>query len=138
MSDDYNMQISPVQDTVAEAKVSSKKRDHKRSGAQSKGDSKKRKTDAKRSTAKPKPIATKQSEFLCHVKYRARLPEPPVEVRLLANANDRDALVRFAPTSLDTKFKWDLMQFEPETLLAAVDFVDPQALGTDILPTLHV
>jgi hypothetical protein len=70
----------------------------------------------------------KQSEFLCPVKYRNRLPDPPCEPKLIVFPFDRDALVKYRATALDEKYRWEVY-LEPEAPLVGVDFIDPDVLG---------
>lgn len=75
----------------------------------------------------------KQSDFLCHIKYRNRIPEPPIESKLLPIFQERDSLTSFCASTLDETYRWD-MNLEPEALVSAVDFVDPDSLGARFNP----
>jgi Paf1 len=50
----------------------------------------------------------KDSEFLCHLKFRNNLPDPPLGPHFLKIPLSLDKLVEYRPTSLETLHKWKL------------------------------
>ncbi|CAM9465911.1 unnamed protein product, partial [Phaeothamnion confervicola] len=50
----------------------------------------------------------KHSEYLCTMKFRNTLPDPPLGPRFLKIPFALDKLSEFAPTTLDTDYKWQL------------------------------
>lgn len=48
----------------------------------------------------------KQSEFLCAIKFRNNLPDPPLGPHFLEVPMDLDKYVKYKPTTLEQNYKW--------------------------------
>lgn len=48
----------------------------------------------------------KQTEFLCTIKFRNSLPDPPLGPHFLEVPLDLDKYVKYKPTTLESDYKW--------------------------------
>lgn len=70
----------------------------------------------------------KQTEFLCTIKFRNSLPDPPLGPHFLEVPLDLKKYVKYRPTTLDSDYKWKVTCSSPTSLifLAAQCFVGGQ------------
>ncbi|KAG5180075.1 Paf1-domain-containing protein [Tribonema minus] len=78
----------------------------------------------------------KDSEFLCHLKFRNNLPDPPLGPHFLKIPLSMDKLVQYTPTTLETQHKWKLHC--NRDLGVDIDIIDSRSYSVpDKPPTLH-
>lgn len=53
----------------------------------------------------------KQTEFLCTIKFRNSLPDPPLGPHFLEVPLDLDKYVKYKPTTLEHDYKWKVTCF---------------------------
>ncbi|CAM9605039.1 unnamed protein product [Chrysoparadoxa australica] len=66
----------------------------------------------------------KNSEFLCTLKFRNNLPDPPLGPYFLEIPLDFDKYMEYKPTSLETNYKWELHC--ERDLGVDIDIADPR------------
>lgn len=53
----------------------------------------------------------KQTEFLCNIKFRNSLPDPPLGPHFLEVPLDLDRYVKYTPTTLESNYKWKVRRY---------------------------
>ncbi|CAM9600578.1 unnamed protein product [Ectocarpus sp. 12 AP-2014] len=66
----------------------------------------------------------KQTEFLCTIKFRNSLPDPPLGPHFLDVPLDLQSYVKYKPTTLESDYKWKL-HYERD-LGVPIDVIDPR------------
>lgn len=63
----------------------------------------------------------KQSEFLCTIKFRNTLPDPPLGPHFLEVPLDLDKYTKYTPTTLEQNYKWKVTVTPPWKALRGGD-----------------
>lgn len=67
-------------------------------------------------------VSRKGSEFLCHIRFRNTLPDPPVDCKLVEIPPDLNAFTKYTPTDLERDYEYEISANLLKTPL--IDFVD--------------
>ncbi len=62
----------------------------------------------------------KQTEFLCTIKFRNSLPDPPLGPHFLELPLDLEKYVKYKPTTLESDYKWKVTRSVSVVLLLSL------------------